>query len=388
MVPEPFIIDIPEHRLQAMKQRLRETSWPGDFGNDDWRHGVEEQWLRGMVDYWANDFDWRAQEAEMNKLPHFRVMIDDVPIHFIHLRSGKPGAIPLLLSHGWPWTFWDWRELMAPLVNGANGGPVFDLVIPSLPGFIFSTPLRTPKLGVRAVAQIWVRLMCDVLGYERFAAAGGDWGALITSELGHAHPERLLGVHLTLPTLPGSDHLALREEAFEPDDKWMIARNAEALPMITSHLAVHTTDPQTLAYALADSPVGTAAWIWERRRSWSDCGSDVTAYWGRDFLCTLVSLYWLTNSIGSSLRIYKEHFFGGAAGLTMDWPLLNDNPKVIPVPTGLSIAPKEVSLQPRSVFEEKTDLRRWTVQPRGGHFFPSEAPDLLVEEYRAFFGAL
>lgn len=387
MKPATFRIEIPEKRVDELRRRLIETSWPGDFGNDDWRYGVEQEWLRDMVEYWANDFDWRAQEAQMNALPQFRVVIDGMPIHFMHIRSGRKGAVPLILTHGWPWSFWDWRDLAQNLAS-SNAGPAFDIVVPSLPGVAFSSPLTKTGMNPREIAKIWVKLMVDVLGYERFAAAGGDWGSAVTAELGHAHSERILAIHLCTPLLPGFDPTKVGVKDFAPDEQWMLARIGESIPLITSHFMVHATDPQTLAYALADSPVGTAAWLWERRRAWSDCDGDVVALHGRDFLCTLASLYWLTNTIGSSLRIYKEQFANPSAGFeATGWPLLHDNKPSVPVPTGFAVAPKEVVLLPRAIVAERVNLKRWQLLPRGGHFLPAEAPDLLADEYRTFFGA-
>jgi pimeloyl-ACP methyl ester carboxylesterase len=381
--PEQFKVNIPNDRLEEMRFRLKNTSWPGDFGNSRWHYGVEENWLRDMAMYWADEYDWRAQEARMNELPQFRVEIDGTPIHFVHVKSGRRGAIPLILTHGWPWTFWDWADVIAELSKD-DGGRAFDIIVPSLPGVAFSSPLQKTGLNVRAIAALWVRLMKDVLGYEHFAAAGGDWGSYITAELGHAHPEHTLAIHLALVVLPEVSHLSLTPADYAPEEQWMVERNREALPMITSHVAVHSSDPQTLAYALADSPVGTAAWIWERRRAGSDCGGDIIGYQGRDFLCTTASLYWLTNTCGSALRIYREQFSGGG-GFEMNWPRLNDNPLVIPVPTGVAVAPKELALLPRALVAARTDLRRWQIMPSGGHFLPSEKPDLLAQEYRTFF---
>lgn len=382
MTPEPFRIAIPQERLDEMNRRLRSIEWPGDFGNEDWSYGVEQEWLRDMAAYWADAFDWRAQEEAMNAFPHFRVVIDGVPIHFVHLRSSRPNAIPLILTHGWPWTFWDWGRIIRMVADQPEAGPAFDLVVPSLPGVAFSSPLRTPGLNVRAVAKLWVRLMRDVLGYEKFAAAGGDWGALITAELGHACPEHLLAIHLTLVAFPEVNMLAIDNSDYAPDEAWMLARNAEALGHITSHIAVQAIDPQTLAYGLADSPIGTAAWIWERRRNWSDCDGDLIASHGRDFLCATASLYWLTNTIGTSFRIYKETF----NGMAMDWPRLHDRLPSIPVPTGVAVAPKEVVLMPRATAEREADIRRWQMMARGGHFLPAETPEALLAEYRAYFG--
>ncbi len=382
MTPTRFEISIPQDRLADMRRRLAATRWADDFGNAGWRYGVERGWLEEMVAYWAGDYDWRAQEVAMNHFEHYRAVIDEVPIHFIHMRGRGPDPLPIVLTHGWPWTFWDWKDVIGPLVDpvahGGDAADSFDVIVPSLPGFAFSEPLRTTGIGVREIARLWVKLMRDVLGYPRFAAAGGDWGALITAELGHAHPEVLHGVHLTLPMVPDMNPLAIPAAEFAANEAWMVERQAEATPTITSHVAVHLHDPQTLAYALADSPVGTAAWIWERRRAWSDCGGDVAALFGRDFLCTTASLLWLTNTIGSSLRIYAEHF-------SRPWSAITGRRPLIPVPTGLAISPKEVVMVPRRWMEERTNLKRYTLFPRGGHFAPAEQPANIVAEYREFF---
>ena len=377
----PFRVDVPASQLDDLRRRLRTTRWADDFGNETWRYGVERSWLEEMVRYWAEDFDWRAQEAAINAFPQFRIELDGVPLHFVHVRGTGPSPTPLLLTHGWPWTFWDWKDVIAPLADpaayGGDPADAFDVVVPSLPGYGFSAPLRTTGIGARRVAELWVQLM-GVLGYERFAAAGGDWGAIVTAELGHAHSEHVRGVYLTLPMIPGVNLRDVPADAFAEDEAWMAQRSREARPAIMSHSTVHIHDPQTLAYALCDSPVGTAAWIWERRRNWSDCDGDVVGLYGRDFLCTTASIYWLTNTIGTSLRLYHEHF-------TRGWPALHDRTPVISVPTGFGVSPKEVLMLPRAWAEEKTDLRRWTIFPKGGHFAPAEQPDRLIHEYRDFF---
>jgi len=383
----PFKIEIHEALLEDMRRRLRSTRWADDFGNEQWAYGVERGWLEAMVKYWADDYDWRAQEAAINRFPQFKAVIDGVPIHFIHVKGkGAPGMkpMPLILTHGWPWTFWDWKDVIGPLsdpaAHGGDAADAFDVIVPSLPGYGFSEPLRTTGVSAPRVAELWVKLMGG-LGHEKFAAAGGDWGAIVTAQLGHAHAEHLLGIYLTMARLPGIDPNTLKESDFAPDEAWMWARLKEAMPTITSHSAVHIHDPQTLAYALADSPVGTAAWLWERRRAWSDCGGDVAGKFGRDFLCTTASIYWLTNTIGTSFRLYNETF-------TRGWNLQHDRKPSIPVPTGFGISPKELRMLPKSWCAERTNLRRWTVFPKGGHFAPSEHPEQVIPEYRAFFRAL
>ena len=376
-----FRVDVPASQLDDLRRRLRTTRWADDFGNETWRYGVERGWLEEMVRYWAEDFDWRVQEAAINAFSQYRIELDGVPLHFVHVRGNGPSPTPLILTHGWPWTFWDWKDVIGPLADpaayGGDPADAFDVVVPSLPGYGFSAPLRTTGIGARRVAELWVQLM-GVLGYERFAAAGGDWGAIVTAELGHAHAEHVRGVYLTLPMIPGVNLRDVPADAFAEDEAWMARRSREARPAIMSHSTVHIHDPQTLAYALCDSPVGTAAWIWERRRAWSDCDGDVVRLYGRDFLCTTASIYWLTNTIGTSLRLYHEHF-------TRGWPVLHDRTPVIPVPTGFGISPKELLMLPRAWAEEKTELRRWTIFPSGGHFAPAEQPERLVDEYREFF---
>lgn len=232
MKPKPFTVDISEERLADMRRRLRNTRWADDFGNSSWRYGVERGWLEEMVRYWAEEFDWRAQEVAINRFPQYRVSIDGVPIHFIHMRGKGKNPMPIILTHGWPWTFWDWKDVIGPLVDpAAHGGDPddsFDVIVPSLPGYGFSEPLRTLGIGVREVAVLWIKLMRDVLGYPHFAAAGGDWGALVTSELGHAHSQHVKAVHLTLPFVPGLNPLAIPRDAFAADETWMADRAVEA----------------------------------------------------------------------------------------------------------------------------------------------------------------
>lgn len=370
-----FEIDVPQADLDDMRRRLATTRWADDFGNDDWTYGVERAWLEDLVGYFADGYDWRATEAAMNAYPNYRTVIDGLTVHYLHIPCGTPSAPALVITHGWPWTFWDMQGLIAPLVAAG-----YDLVIPSLPGFGFSTPLRTTGVNVRRVAQLWVELMTGVLGYERFGAYGGDWGAIVTSELGHAHADKVIGVQMSLPTVCGVKRTDVPADAYAPDEQWMITRMAEAERLIRSHVTVHTHDPQTLAYALADSPTGTAAWLWERRRAWSDCNGDVFTVFSRDQLCTLASVYWLTGTISTSLRLYFEHFNGG-------WPPLHDG-RSIEVPTAFAIFPKELVLLPRSIADRTTNLHRWTLMEHGGHFGPAEQPAAMAAEINEFFAPL
>ncbi|NDH53179.1 MAG: epoxide hydrolase [Betaproteobacteria bacterium] len=348
---------------------------------------MQQSWLQDLTAYWADGFDWRAQERQINQLAQFMVEIDGIPIHFVHVKGKGPSPKPIILSHGWPWTFWDWRKVIGPLTDPvAHGGKAedaFDVIVPSLPGFGFSVPLQSTQVGARRIADLWHVLMTDVLGYRRYAAGGGDWGSTITGELGHGYPEQVIGVWLTLPNVPGVALWQISEKDFAPEEKWMWERALVARPVIMSHSTVHRNEPQTIAYALVDSPVGMAAWILGRRRDWGDHDGNIFKLFDRDFLCTTASIYWLNRSIATSMRIYHDHYVGG----TPPAPRHN-RPKAIEVPTAFSVFPKELLLMPRAIAERATNLHRWTIQPKGGHYPPSEQPDLVVTDLREFFRPL
>ncbi|ORA08349.1 epoxide hydrolase family protein [Mycobacterium arosiense] len=386
MSAEQFEVAVPEADLDDLRFRLANTRWADDVGNRDWRYGVQREWLEDMVRYWRTEYDWRAQERVINRLANFRVTIDEVPLHFVHMRSRNPNAVPLLLLHGWPWTFMDFFALLDPLSDPvSHGGNIldsFDVIVPSLPGFGFSTPLTQTGLTVPRLAELFASLMTRVLGYERFAVGGGDWGAVISMHVAHAYPAEVIGTFTTIPFYPGLDLAGITAEHHTPDERWMLARKAETQDFVTSHFTVQSLDPQTLAYALVDSPAGTAAWLWERRRSWSDCDGDLLAVHDRDFLCTLASIYWLTGTIGTSLRIYWESYHSDP------FRRVHDRIPAVEVPAGFAIHPKEVMLVPRSLAAVGTNLQRWSEMPRGGHFGFAEHPDALVEELRTFFRPL
>ncbi len=382
---QPFTIAIPDSELDDLRNRLGHARWADDLANADWRYGVERGWLEDMVHYWREDYDWRATEAGINAVPHFMAEIGGTPIHFAHIRGKGPNPMPLLLVHGWPWTFHDFFGMIGPLTDPASHGgdpsDSFDLIIPSLPGHGFSMPLSRAGLDVPALVGLFAKLMGEVLGYDRYAIAGGDWGAAITNLMAHTHAEKVIGLFATIPFYPGLDLAAIRPEDFAEDEQWMLARQAESGPTIASHFTVHSSDPQTLAYALVDSPVGTAAWLWERRRAWSDCGGDLFSVYSRDWLCTLASIYWLTRSIGTSLRLYYEHAHAGG----MPFPTLHDRMPAIEVPCGYAVAPKEVMLIPRALAEGGTNLKHWERLPKGGHFSFSEQPETMARQVRNFF---
>ncbi len=382
---ERFEPEVPQPVLDDLQRRLAHTRLAEDFANDDWRYGVNGAYLRELVDYWRDDYDWRATEREINAYPNFRTVIDEVPIHFIHVKGKGPAPHPIILNHGWPWTFWDFRKVIAPLADpGAHGGDpadAFDVVVPSLPGFGFSTPLRKPGVHFHNTVDLWVKLMA-ALGYERFATQGGDWGAMLSMHLAHKHPDRITGmhVHLAVP-LDMFDGGMIPTEDYGPDEQRMREKNERFFNLESGYIGVHTTKPMSLAHGLNDSPAGLLAWILEKRRSWSDCGGDVEARFSKRELIDTIMIYWVTQSIGTSLRYYYE----AAHDL---WAPLHTRSRLVDAPTGFLHMPGEILLPPRAWLERTVNLTSWNALSGGGHFAPMEEPDGLVRDIRQFFRAI
>lgn len=385
MQANPFQIAIPQADLDDLRRRLAHARWPPELDNDDWRYGISGRYLRELVAYWRDGFDWRVQERAMNRLPQFRASIHGTPIHFVHRRGRGPAPMPLLLGHGWPWTFWDFQKIIEPLADptafGGDAEDAFDVVVPSLPGYTFSTPLAVTGLNFWRTADLWVTLMTG-LGYERFAAQGGDWGALVAAQLGHKYADRLYGVHLHFLTPLG--HFGGRSvdaSEFAADEQHLLEGNRRFLRDGSGYAAIQGTRPQTLAHALDDSPVGLCAWLVEKRRAWSDCGGDVERVFSKDDLLTTVSLYWLTRSAGSAARYYYE-------AMHDPWQPSHDAEPVVQAPTGVAVFPADVVHMPRRWIGRYYRLERYTVMSGGGHFAPMERPELLIDELRAFFRPL
>ena len=385
MALEPFQIHIPEERLALLDERLRTTVWADDPpGTDEWRYGVSGPYLRELVAYWREQYDWRAQEAAMNRWAHVRGEIDGVTVHALHERGSGPAAIPLVLTHGWPWTFWDFAKVIEPLAHperfGGDPADAFDVVVPSLPGFVFSSPARA-GVGYRETAALWVQLMAE-LGYERFGAHGGDAGAYVSAQLAHEFADHLIGVHLNFPALLG-DTLALAgvtRDAFAPDEVDYF--DLQRPPMVhMTHFLTQILEPQTLAWAMQDSPAGLAAWMLQRRRAWSDCGGDVERRFTKDELITSFALYWLTGTFAGSVRFYAESF-------STPWTPAHDRRPVLEAPTGIAVFPYELVHVPRALAEREANLVHWTRMDRGGHFAAAEEPELVVEDLRTFFRPL
>ena len=391
MKPQPFSIEIPQGQLDNLQARLKGTNWPHDMANEDWLYGTNTAYLQDLVDYWVNDYDWRAQELQINAFDHYRTTIDDMPIHFIHGKGKGPHPTPLILSHGWPWCFWDLHQVIGPLTDPAayGGDPAdsFDVIVPSLPGFGFSTPLTKPGINFWRTADIWHTLMTDVLGYEKFGAQGGDWGALVTSQLGHKYADSIIALHLT-NVIPFT--LFNHERPWDitggnlvpPDVTGDARRDAhERQERIASHVAVHVLDPQTLAVGLHDSPAGLLSWLVERRRAWGDCNGDVESRFSRDHLITTTMIYWLTNSFVTSARYYAEaaHY---------PWQPSHDGTPQIQVPVGVTnLAGDSGGNLGRDTSGMFADHYTNT-HPTGGHFAPAEEPEVIVEDIRATFRPL
>jgi pimeloyl-ACP methyl ester carboxylesterase len=382
---EDFTVRVPDEALTDLQVRLGRTRLAEDFANDQWQYGTNGRYLRELVEYWRDGFDWRQQERQINRLPHFRTVIDDVPIHFVHVRGKGPRPVPLMLNHGWPWTFWDFHKVIGPLADpAAHGGDpadAFDVIVPSLPGYGFSTPLRMPGLNFWSTADLWVKLM-EGLGYPRFATHGGDWGAILSAQLGHKYADRLVGAHLTLMTpLDVFTGGAVPPEDFAPEERAWAERNRNFFLMEGGYYALQCTKPQTVAFALNDSPAGLCAWIVEKRRTWSDCGGEVEKCFSKDDLLTTVMLYWVTQSYGTSARYYYE-------AVHHPWQPAHSRQPVVEAPTGIAVFLNEVVLQPRRWAERYYNLKRWSVFGDGGHFAPMEQPRILVKDIREFFRPL
>ncbi|MGH7279154.1 MAG: epoxide hydrolase family protein [Candidatus Rokuibacteriota bacterium] len=376
-VARPFSIAVPDAVLADLRARLDRTRFPDEVPDGGWQYGTSLAYMRELVAYWRDKYDWRVHEARLNRLRQFTVPLAGVDLHFIHEPGVGPAPLPLLLSHGWPGSIVEFERLIPLLTDPARFGgdpaDAFTVVAPSLPGYTFSFSPNQPRLGVSAIADAFASLMTDVLGYRRFAAHGGDWGAFITSVLGARYAERLPGIHVTL--------LAMRRDLPPPaaptaEDRAFAEELAHWQREERGYQWIQGTKPQTLAYGLTDSPAGLAAWIVEKFRTWSDCGGDVERRFGKDTLLTNVMLYWITGAIGSSFWPYHDRFHAG-------WPL-RDGERV-GVPTAYASFPREILHPPRALAERVYDIRRWTEMPAGGHFAALEEPEALAADIRAFF---
>jgi microsomal epoxide hydrolase len=378
--PEPFTINVPDSVLTDLRERLERVRWPGEIPNSAWDYGANLTYLKELVDYWRTRYDWRTHERQINRWKHFRVTIDGQRIHYIHERGKGPKPFPLIVTHGWPGSIYEFMEIIGPLTDpAAHGGDpadAFDVIAPSLPGYGFSDPTHERQVNIIRIADWFTVLMNDVLGYTRYGAQGGDWGAMVTSRLGFADTQHVAGIHLNMvgvaPHPANRQNLSVAEQGWIKEmDKW---RSEE-----TGYQGIQGTKPQTLGYGLNDSPVGLCAWIVEKFRTWSDCDGNVEKSYTKDQLLTNVMIYWITQTINSSTRLYYEERHH-------PWRLGRD--EKIMVPTAIASFPKELARPPREWAERAYNVKRWTPMPAGGHFAAMEEPQLLVDDVRAFFREL
>lgn len=373
----PFKVQIQQAPLDDLKERLARTRWPDEVANSDWDYGTNLSYLKDLTDYWRSHFNWRAQEEEINRFSHFRADIDGLGIHFIHERGKGPNSIPIIITHGWPSSFYQMLKIVPlltdPESHGGDPADSFDVVVPSMPGYAFSDRPGKRGMTVPRISELWARLMKEGLGYQHFAAHGGDIGGGVTTRLALLHPDSVTGIHITDVRAPyigeGTPELSEAERKFlAEEEKWEEDEGA--------YSALQSTKPQTLAYGLNDSPAGLAAWIVEKFRAWSDCGGDVERRFTKDELLTNLTIYWATETINSSVRLYYEHRHNPSA--------LKRGERV-EVPTAVALFPKDISRPPREWAERAYNVQQWTEMPRGGHFASMEEPELLVEDIRAFF---
>jgi pimeloyl-ACP methyl ester carboxylesterase len=356
MSPKPFRLEIPEAAIADLRDRLARTRFADEPPLEAWSTGTSLSYLKELVHYWQRSFDWRVQEAKLNAFRQYTVSIRGIELHFIHEPGKGADAMPLLISHGWPGSVWEFHKLI-PLLSEH-----FTVVAPSLPGFTLSFRPGQPRFGVEEMADVFAELMSEVLGYKRFGAQGGDWGAFISSRLGYAYPERITGIHL--------NYLPVRRDKQPSDADWA-KQLAHWTTEESGYAAIQGTKPQTLACGLTDSPAGLAAWIAEKFHAWSE--NPIS----RDDLLTNISLYWFTGAIGSSFWPYYARAHRG-------WPIPEG--ATVEVPVGYAEFPKEILRPPRSVAAKTyTDIRRWSAMKKGGHFAALEQPEALAAEVVEFF---
>jgi pimeloyl-ACP methyl ester carboxylesterase len=373
---QPFKIEVAQETLDDLQQRLKKTRWPDEVKEANWDYGTNLGYLKTLVEYWQNTFDWRQQEASINQFAQYYTTVDGLGIHFIYERAKSSNSMPLLMLHGWPSTFYQMVKIIPMLTNPASYGNdsalSFDVIVPSLPGYGFSEQPKKRGMGLSEIAELMHKLMTTKLGYQRYATRSGDLGAGVTQQMVLMYPEAIIGNH-TSGTNPYvgevPDNLTEAEQKFvENVERWQQEEMAYAL--------LHSTKPQTLAYGLNDSPVGLAAWIIEKFRRWSDCNGDVETRFTKDELLTNVMIYWVTQTINSSIRLYYE-----VAHTQANWGWVD-------VPTAIIMPSKDMFPTPREWLERSSRLDRWIETERGGHFLEMEEPEMVADDLRKFFTTL
>jgi epoxide hydrolase len=372
----PFRIDVPEAELADLRRRLRQTRWPEREPVADWSQGVPLAYLRELCGYWADRYDWRATEVRLNARPQFRTVIDGLAIHFIHVRSRRPGALPLILTHGWPGSVVEFLKVIGPLSDPASPGDAFDVVCPSLPGYGFSGKPDRAGWGIERIARAWAVLM-ERLGYSRYGAVGSDWGTSVSTLLGQQDRAHVAGVHL-IPPLAGPDPATFGE--LTDAERAAMATLAYSAEWDSGYSREHSTRPQTIGYALVDSPAALAAWITEKFWSWADHDGPLDDVLTRDEVLDNLMLYWLPGTGASAARLYWE-----SIRQVNEW-IAGTEANTVDIPVGCSVFPRELQRPSRRWAARRfTDIRYWNEPARGGHFAAFEQPELFAEEVRSFF---
>ena len=368
---QPFQININADILADLNKRLSTTRWTDEFENTQWEYGTNSAYLKKLLSYWQNEFDWKKQETYLNSFAHFKTTIQDVGIHFIHEKGRGTKNVPLFLTHGFPDSFVRFLKIIPLLTEPDENGFSFDLIIPSIPGYGFSDIPKQPGMNPKKVADLFAELMVQ-LGYDQYFAHGGDWGSSITEQLALNYPDNILGIHLTdLPfhhlfTVPETDLSEAEKKYLETGKQWQMTEGGYAM--------IQSTKPQTLGYGLNDSPAGLASWIIEKFYTWSDCNGNLENSFTKDELLTNLTIYWATQTINSAIRIYYE---------TMKYPPENSSEKV-KVPTAAAIFPKDLITAPKEFADRFFNIKQWTQMPKGGHFAAMEQPELLANDIRKF----
>jgi pimeloyl-ACP methyl ester carboxylesterase len=365
----PFRVEVSEAVLDDLRDRLARTRWPDQIPGSGWDYGTDLAYLQDLCGYWETKFDWREQEDRFNRWPHFLTDIDGQQIHFIHAKSDDPDALPLIMSHGWPGSVSEFLDVIEPLRES------FHVVVPSLPGYGWSGPTTQPGWDVKRVAQAWAALMAR-LGYDRYGAQGGDWGAMISAQLAALDPEHVIGLHSNMLLAFPEDASGITLTDEETAD---LAAAGAFMQTGSAYQEIQGKNPQTLGYGLTDSPAGLAGWIVEKFRAWTDNNGSPEDAVSRDQLLTNITVYWVTKTINSSIRLYCESQRSARFGPVGEY---------IGVPTAAAVFPKEMFRIPRAYAESRFNLVRYNRFDRGGHFAALEEPDLLVDDIREFFKEL
>jgi epoxide hydrolase len=384
--PREFRINVPQAEVEILRSRLGDIRWPGDITHEDggaWDYGMPQSYLRALVGYWRDGFDWRAAEARINGFDHYLLMLDDLDTHFIHQRSPHAGATPLLMVHGWPGSFVEFLAVIPRLTEperfGGHAEDAFHVVCPSLPGYGFSAAATEPGMSPKRVAERHAALMA-ALGYDRYVVQGGDWGSIISRFMPDICPERMIGLHLNMLPPRAPRGVENPKALITPAEADRLTREKAGVRMRHGYSEIQGTKPQTLAYGLTDSPAGLAAWIGEKFHAWTDNQGDIRDALSWDDLLTNISLYWFTNTFASSIRLYREYFDGVARGEKVGVRC--------EVPFGAAIYPREITTQPKAWVEREFNLVHWYEAPKGGHFAAFEQPAGFADDLLAFHRTL